>query len=91
MTDIIEFLNLHKNVNFMFLILKKIYPSIASGTIYKTLDTLVENKIIKRVKTDSDVMRYDANMKRHHHLYDNETKEIVDYYDDELSDYLENY
>lgn len=67
------------------------YPSIASGTVYKTLDTLVENKIIKRVKTEGDAMRYDANLNKHHHLYDEKNKKIMDFYDDELFFYLENY
>ncbi len=64
------------------------HPNIATGTVYKTLDTFVEKGIIKRVKTDKDVMRYDAIMDHHHHLYCAESDRIEDYFDDELNDLL---
>jgi len=66
-------------------------PDIATGTIYNILDTLVGKKIICRVKTDRDIMRYDSAMEKHHHLYCSESEEIKDYYDDELNVLLENY
>ena len=67
------------------------HPNIATGTVYKTLETLVQCGIIKKVKTDSDVMRYDAITEKHHHLYCSESDRIEDFYDNELSDILDNY
>ena len=64
---------------------------IATGTIYNILDTLVNKKIICRVKTDRDVMKYDAVPDKHHHLYCSESETISDYYDNELNSILENY
>ena len=55
------------------------YPGISTATIYKVLDVLMEKQLISRVKTDSDIMRYDANMEKHHHLYCIESGEIRDY------------
>ena len=49
--------------------IKKRDPNISSGTVYKVLETLVENNLIKKVKTEKDVMRYDGIMENHHHLY----------------------
>jgi len=72
-------------------IISEKYPSISAGTVYKTLDTFVEHKIIKRVKTDSDVMRYDSVLDRHHHLYCEENDRISDYYDEELDKILLEY
>lgn len=66
-------------------------PNIAVGTIYRILDTLVDNSIIERVKTSNDVMRYDAITERHHHLYCNDSDRIVDYYDDELDKLIDDY
>ncbi len=60
-------------------------PDIATGTVYKTLDTLVEKEIIKRVKTERDTMRYDSVTAWHHHLYCIYSERIEDYYDDELN------
>lgn len=69
----------------------KNHPSIAVGTIYKTLETFVEKGLIKKVKTDKDVMRYDAILEKHHHLYCEDTERIEDFFDDELNNMLEEY
>lgn len=66
-------------------------PNIASGTVYKVLDTLIENKLIKRVNSDRDIMRYDGKMEKHHHLYCIECDVIEDYVDEELDELLKNY
>jgi Fur family peroxide stress response transcriptional regulator len=65
------------------------HPNIATATVYKVLDALVENGLIKKVKTDKDIMRYDAFLENHHHLYSSDSDRIEDYLDDELNDILE--
>jgi len=67
------------------------HPNVAIGTVYKTLDTFVEKAIIKKVKTEKDIMRYDAILEKHHHLYCAESDRIEDYYDNELNKLLEAY
>ena len=71
--------------------IKRNHPNIAIGTVYKTLETYVEKGIIKKVKTDKDIMRYDAVLDKHHHLYCFESDRIEDYYDDELNKMIDNY
>ena len=66
-------------------------PNIASGTVYKVLDTLIDNKLIKKVYTDKDVMRYDGILEKHHHLYCTENDIIEDYVDEELDNLLREY
>jgi len=68
--------------------IKDKHPHIATGTVYKVLNVLVENNLIKKVKTEKDKMRYDSNMESHHHLYDRESDVINDYYDEELDELL---
>jgi Fur family peroxide stress response transcriptional regulator len=67
------------------------HPHIATGTVYKVLDVLVDSKLIKRVKTDKDVMRYDGIIDNHHHLYCADSERIEDYKDQELDQILESY
>lgn len=69
----------------------KNHPHIAVGTIYKTLETFVEKGLVKKVKTEQDVMRYDAILDKHHHLYCEDTERIEDYFDDQLNEMLEEY
>ena len=71
--------------------IQKKHPNIAVGTVYNVLDVLVENGILERVKTDSDVMRYDAILNQHHHLYCIESDKIENYFDDELNKLLSDY
>ncbi len=67
------------------------YPAISQGTIYKTLETFTSKGLIKRVKTQEGKLRYDASLEQHHHLYVKDSGAIVDYYDDELNNLLEDY
>ena len=71
--------------------IRRIHPGIATGTVYNVLDVLVDNHLVRRVKTDKDAMRYDAVMKKHHHIYCAETERIEDYYDEDLDEMLQDY
>ena len=66
-------------------------PNIAIATVYKVLDVLLANNLISKVKTDKDIMRYDAILESHHHLYCSETDRIEDYEDEELNGILTSY
>ena len=66
-------------------------PNIAKGTVYNVLDSLIEKRLIRRVKTENDISRYDGITDRHHHLYCTECDLIEDYYDPELDAVLDNY
>lgn len=71
--------------------IKKNHPNISVGTVYKVLDSLVENQLLKRVKSEKDVMRYDAILQQHHHLYCSETERIEDFEDPELDQLITDY
>lgn len=66
-------------------------PNIAVGTIYNILDTFVEKGLIKKINTENAVMRYDPVPGKHHHLYDEESDIIEDYFDEELDNILKDY
>jgi Fur family peroxide stress response transcriptional regulator len=84
-------LNNHPTADNIIAFIRKHHPNIASGTIYKTLETFVEKGIVKKVKTEKDVMRYDSILDNHHHLYSSDTEHIEDYYDEELDRMIEKY
>jgi Fur family transcriptional regulator, peroxide stress response regulator len=71
--------------------IRKNNPNIATATVYKVLDTLVSCGLINRVKTEQDIMRYDAVLESHHHIYYSDSDRIEDYQDDELNDFLTKY
>ena len=71
--------------------IKKKHPNISVGTVYKVLDSLVENQLIKKVKNEKDFMRYDAIMHQHHHLYCTESDRIEDFEDPDLDQLIRKY
>ncbi len=66
-------------------------PSISLGTVYKTLETLVESQLAQKVPVSENKMRYDARMEAHHHIYCTNTGEIIDFQDKELEAIISNY
>ncbi len=84
-------LNNHPSAENIIEYIRKTYPNIATGTVYNVLDVLTDNGLINRVKTERDIMRYDAVIEKHHHLYSNETDRIEDYADRRLDKMLEDY
>lgn len=66
-------------------------PNISVGTVYKILDTFVDHGLISKVKTDRDIMRYEAVKEKHHHLYCSDSDRIEDFYDEELTRMIEQY
>ncbi|MEZ4990775.1 MAG: Fur family transcriptional regulator [Saprospiraceae bacterium] len=71
--------------------IKNNHPNISVGTVYKVLDSLVENNLLKKVKTESGIMRYDPLPSNHHHLYCEETDRIEDYEDEQLDELITAY
>lgn len=67
------------------------FPHVPIGTVYKILDVFIEKGIVKRVKTDNEIIRYDAILKPHHHLYCSDSERIEDYYNEELNEIINNY
>ncbi|MGA3014641.1 MAG: transcriptional repressor [Bacteroidales bacterium] len=89
--EAVMMLNNHPTAENIFEFIKERHPNIASGTVYKVLETLVDKKLINKVKTDRDIMRYDAVFEKHHHLYSAESDRIEDYFDDNLNQILTDY
>ncbi len=84
-------LNNHPTAENIIEYIRRNYPNIATATVYKVLDALAGNDLIKKVKTDRDIMRYDAITENHHHLYCAESDRIEDYFDKDLNEMIGNY
>jgi Fur family peroxide stress response transcriptional regulator len=89
--EAIRKLNNHPTADDIAAFIKQDHPNIATGTVYKVLESLVVNGLVKKVKTEKDVMRYDAIMENHHHLYCAESDRIADYYNNEINELLAEY
>ena len=81
-------LNNHPNAENIIEYIRQNHPNIATATVYKVLDALVDKELIKKVKTDKDIMRYEAIIEKHHHIYSSDSDRIEDYRDEELDDMI---
>ena len=84
-------LNNHPTAEKIIDYIKVNHPNISVGTVYKVLDSLVENDLLKKVKTESGIMRYDPLLSAHHHLYCEETDRIEDFEDENLDEIITAY
>jgi len=89
--DAIYKLGNHPSADNIIQYIRQNNPNIASGTVYKVLETLIEKRLVKKVFTDKDVIRYDGFTGSHHHLYCVENDVIEDYQDEELDRLLREY
>ncbi len=71
--------------------IRKYYPDTATATVYKALNVLAGKKVINKVNTEKDIVRYDAVTESHHHLYCPGIDKIRDYCDEELELMLKAY
>lgn len=68
--------------------LKAKNPTISLATVYKTLETFAESRLINKVSSPQGSMRYDGRLDNHNHIYVSNTNEILDYEDEELKQLL---
>ena len=67
------------------------HPNLSLGTVYKTLDLLVDNNLAKKVPSNDGINRYDGNIENHSHIYVSNTNEIVDFMDSDLENIIKEY
>jgi Fur family transcriptional regulator, peroxide stress response regulator len=79
----------HPSAEAIFELIRVNSPSISLATIYKTLDTMVGCGLAVKVSSEEGNTRYDANMGSHNHIYCMNTKEIMDFEDEELNQLIE--
>ena len=59
-------------------------PQLSRTTVYRTLDTLLELGVIRRVHLTGATGRFDGKIRRHHHLVCTQCNKIMDIDDENL-------
>lgn len=68
----------HPSAEEIYQQVRKRFPMISLGTVYKTLERFYEVGLIQKVSPVTEVARYDANISHHHHLICLECQTIKD-------------
>ena len=59
---------IHPTADWLYQKLKKEFPSLSMGTVYRNLNILVEQKLIQKLPFGSTHDRYEAKKNPHYHL-----------------------
>lgn len=84
-------LNNHPTADQIIEFIRPSHPNIATGTVYKVLETFVSHGIVNKILTENDAMRYDGILSNHHHLYSSDSDHIEDYVNEELDELLRSF
>lgn len=87
----VDDLNFHPTVEQVYEHILPYTPSISLATVYKNLETLAQAGLLKKVWSEDGQKRFDSRLENHAHIHCTNTKEIVDYHDQELNNLIINY
>jgi Fur family transcriptional regulator, peroxide stress response regulator len=69
----------HPSAEVIYQQVRKRFPMISLGTVYKTLERFYDVDLIQKVSPVTEVARYDANIDPHHHLVCLKCQSIQDF------------
>ena len=79
----------HPTASWIYDRMKREFPDLSMGTVYRNLNILVEQGLVRRIDFGSTFDRYDANTDRHYHFICERCGSIMDLslpIDDTLND-----
>ncbi|NMM48629.1 Fur family transcriptional regulator [Marinigracilibium pacificum] len=71
--------------------LKNSIPSLSLGSVYHILDIFCEKGLAKRLSMTRGPKKFDIIDNPHHHLICDDSQEVLDYFDPELTNLIKNY
>ncbi len=89
--DALQKMPIHPSAEEVYTRIHPTNPSVSLATVYNTLDSFVEARLIAKVSSEGGKSKYDFNTHHHHHIHLTNTDEILDYHDSELLDLIQHY
>ena len=89
--DALQKMEIHPSAEEVYMLIHPTNPSLSLATVYNTLDSFVDAKLISKVSSEGGKSKYDFNTQHHHHIYLTNTGEIMDYHDTELLNIIQEY
>lgn len=79
-------MNSHPDAETLYRAVRERIPTISFDTVYRTLRTLEEKGLIKRIGPPLDRGRFDANLEPHHHFVCSKCGMVGDFYDEKFDE-----
>ncbi len=70
--------DIHPTADWVYEQLKKEFPKLSLGTVYRNIRILVQEGLLQRIPAGSTFDRFDGNLKTHYHVICDQCGKIVD-------------
>lgn len=70
---------IHPTASWLYDRLKKDFPSLSLGTVYRNLSILIEQGLVRKIDSGSTFDRFEANTTPHYHLICKKCGKIIDF------------
>ncbi|MFO7254751.1 MULTISPECIES: Fur family transcriptional regulator [Limnochorda] len=78
----------HPTAEEIFAALHPRFPGLSRGTVYNTLNMLVQEGLVRELRVDDTASRYDADTSQHHHATCQKCGRVTDYFGPSLDSLL---
>ena len=78
MLNILKMTKSHPTADWLYTRLKKEFPHLSMGTVYRNLNILVEQGLIQKIDFGSTFDRFDADVTSHYHLICEKCASVID-------------
>ncbi len=78
--ELLQLSDAHPTADRIYSKLKKEFPKLSLGTVYRNLTILVEQDLVKKIHFGSTFDRFEAHMDQHYHLICEKCKNIFDFH-----------
>ena len=76
--ELLKDTDVHPTADWIYNKLKAEFPNLSLGTVYRNLNMLAEQGLIRKIDFGSTYDRYDANTDQHYHFVCEKCKKIID-------------
>ena len=76
--QIVNSSHIHPTAEEVYELSRQSIPNISLGTVYRNLNTLANEKLIRKIKVDESKYRYDHNKDKHAHFICTKCSNIID-------------
>ncbi len=76
--EVMRHTDIHPEASWVYAEVRKVLPQISLGTVYRSLEALVEDGYLMAIQSVGDARRYDVKHPQHHHLVCKKCGKIFD-------------
>ncbi len=86
--DTLKSLKTHPTIKELYEEVKKKDNTIGQATVYRNINKLYDNGLIRKVQVGDNIDHYDGNLNSHYHLKCNECGKIMDIFDNRCNELI---